>query len=124
MKFRGIDAGGDWMFGQGVGSYAKDAAALALDIAARLRSWRGGCFFAPTDGVDYTNLLEKGQEKNLETAQGNCIMQTPGVVKLNSLTQSEDRRARTGSLQANVNTVFSRGFNVTIANITGGPPSA
>lgn len=121
MKFRGIDANGDWKLGQGLGSYAQNADALALDIAARLRSWKGGCFFAPNDGVDYTNLLEKGQQKNLTSALNNAILQTPGVVKINTLSASFDAKSRALTLVANVQTIFTKSFLVTINNLTGAP---
>lgn len=121
MKFRGLDADGDWQLGQGIGSYAQDAAALALDIAARIRSRKGGCFFAPTDGVDYTNLMEKGQKANLITALSNTVMQTPGVVKINSVDANFDPRTRGLTMTYNIQTIFTRSFQATINNITGAP---
>lgn len=124
MKFRGIDANGDWQLGQGIGSYAKDADALALDIATRLRSYKGGCFFAMTDGVDYTNLLEKGQQKNLQLALQNSIMQTPGVVKILAIDFKVDQARRSLSATVTVQTIYSRVFKTTINNIIGGPASA
>jgi hypothetical protein len=124
MKFRGLDVNGDWMFGQGLGSYAQGQDALALDIAARIRSWKGGCFFAPNDGVDYKNLLEKGQLKNLELALQNCIMQTPGVVKILSFAFTFSAGTRSLSMNATIQTIYSKEFIVTLNNITGGPTSA
>lgn len=121
MKFRGLDANGDWLLGQGVGSYAQEADALALDIAARVRSRKGNCFFATDDGVDYANLLEKNQQKNLITAISNAILQTPGVVKINSLATNMNPQTRTMSLTYEVQTVFTRSFKTTIDNITGAP---
>ncbi|MES2155460.1 MAG: hypothetical protein V4510_10030 [bacterium] len=119
MKFRGLDSNGDWLLGQGLGSYAKDQDALALDIAARIRSRAGGCFFAPDDGIDYTNLLEKGRRKDFELAMGNCIMQTPGVVKINSMSFRLDPRTRAESMTYEIQTVFTRSYQATLDNITG-----
>jgi len=119
MKFRGIDANGDWMLGQGLGSYAQGQAAIALDIAARVRSRKGNCFFAPTDGVDYTNLLEKGRIKDFELEMSNCIMQTTGVVKINSLTAVLNERTRAMTMTYDVQTIYTRSFKATIDNITG-----
>lgn len=121
MKFRGIDSDGDWMLGQGLGSYAQNQAALALDIAARIRSRKGNCFFAPTAGVDYTNLLEKGRQKDFEADMSNCIMQTPGVVKINSISVNLDRRTRAMSLTYNITTIYTRSYQATLNNITGAP---
>ena len=97
---------------------------LALDIAARLQSWKGGCFFAPTDGVDYKNLLEKGQQSNLQLALQNCIMQTPGVVKILSFAFKFNPQTRNLSMNCTVQTIYSKAFIVTLDNITGGPASA
>ena len=119
MKFRGLDANADWMVGQGLGSYAKDEAALALDIATRIRSRRGGCFFAPGDGIDYTNLLEKGREKDFIAEMSDEIMQTNGVVKINSISTKLDPRTRAMSMTYDVQTVYTRSFKATLNNITG-----
>lgn len=119
MKFRGLDSDGDWMLGQGLGSYAKEADALALDIAARLRSWKYDCFFALDDGVDYRNLLEKGQKTNLLASLQDCLQQTPGVVKINSFNPVFDPKTRLLHLTAEVQTIFTRSFRVTLNNITG-----
>lgn len=119
MKFRGIDSSGDWMLGQGIGSYAQGQAAIALDIAARVRSWKGNCFFAPSDGVDYTNVTEKGREAAFETAMSNCIMQTVGVVKINSISLSVNPRTRRASLTYDVQTIYTRSYKATLDNITG-----
>lgn len=124
MKFRGLDANGDAMFGQGVGSFAQGPAALALDLAARLRSWKGGCFFAPNDGVDYRNLLEKGKLANLELALQNCIMQTPGVVKILKFKFTFNPQTRALRLVCTVQTIYSKAFVMTIDNLTGGPTLA
>jgi hypothetical protein len=124
-KFRGLDRVGDWMFGQGLGSYAQDRAALALDIAARLRSIRGNCFFAPTNGVDYKNLLEKGQLKNLETALQSCIIQTPGVVSIVSMPFNFNPATRKLNVGPSVvETIYGQIFLAQINNLLGGPPSA
>lgn len=119
MKFRGIDANGDWMFGQGIGSYAQANAAIALDIAARVRSRKGNCFFAPNDGVDYTNLMEKGREKDFVNAISNCIMQTVGVVKINSVRPVLNRAGRSMGITYDIQTVYTRSYQATLNNITG-----
>lgn len=119
VKFRGIDTNGDWLFGQGIGSYAQAQAAVALDIAARVRSRKGGCFFAPNDGIDYTNLMEKGRQKDFITAMNNAILQTPGVVRVNSLTTRLDPKTRAMSMTYNIDTIYTRSYQATLNNIMG-----
>lgn len=119
MKFRGLTSTGDFMLGQGLGSYATGQAAIALDISTRLKQWKGSAFFAPNDGVDYTNLLEKGQQKNLTTAISNCILQTSGVVKILSMDVSFKPQTRALSLTYTIQTIYSQKFTATINNILG-----
>ena len=121
MKFRGLDGDGDWLLGSGLGSYAQDQAAIALDIAARLRLRKGEVFFAPQAGVDYTNLLQKGQEKNLIAAQQNCVLQTPGVVKIITFPTSFNPTTRASSVgPATVQTIFGQVFLAQLSNLAGG----
>ena len=70
MIFRGLDQNGDWLLGQSLGSFAKDAAALNLCWAARLRSWRGDCFFSLNDYVDWKGRRDVNQEGNLAQELG------------------------------------------------------
>lgn len=119
MKFRGLDANGDWMFGQGLGSYATKNAAIALDVAARVRLRKGNCFFAPTVGIDYTNLLEKGRIPDLTAAISNAILQTPGVVKINSINVSFNPATRALSLQVNIWTIYTKSYDVNLNNLLG-----
>lgn len=119
MKFRGIDTAGDWMLGQGIGSYAQANAAIALDIAARVRSRKGNCFFAPDDGVDYTNLMEKGREQQFLNAVTNAIMQTVGVVRIISIVPVFDRANRRMNITYTIQTIYTRSYKATLDNITG-----
>lgn len=124
MKFRGIDSSGDSQFGQGLGSYAQGQGAISLDIAANLRSWKNNCFFAPSNGVDYKNLLDKGQLRKLEIALQNAILQTNGVVKILTFAFKLNPVTRALSMTCTVQTVYSQQFVVTLQNITGGNASA
>jgi hypothetical protein len=119
MKFRGVDSLGDWQLGQGLGSYAKEQAALAIDIAARVRLRKGECFFSTNSGVDYANLLEKGRQADFESAMNNCILQTDGVVAINSITVTLDRATRTMRMSYDIQTIYSRSFKATLDNLSG-----
>ena len=109
------------MFGQGLGSYAKEQAALALDIAARIRERKGECFFSPTDGIDYANLMEKGRQADFISAMSNCIMQTDGVVQINSIGVTFDPKTRAIRLTYDIQTIYTASYKATLNNITGAP---
>jgi len=105
------------MFGQGLGSYAKDADALALNIQTRILSWTGNCFFALQDGIDWRNRLDKGQELNLITELNNLLIQTDGVMAINSLKTTLDPSTRVLSVQYDVQTVYTKSYRATVAAI-------
>ena len=107
MKARKLDENGDWTFGNGLSSYVRDQAAVAQSIQTRVSSWMNDCFFAMTDGVDYRSLLEKGQQQALVNAVKLVILQTNGVVRVNSVTADldADRKLTT---RWNVDTIYSQ----------------
>lgn len=80
MIFRALDESGDWVFGKGRGSYATGDTAIGLNIATRIKSWFGDCFFAQTEGIDWLNRLgSKNQRLLLETDLRRTILQSFGV---------------------------------------------
>lgn len=119
MKFRGLDSNGDWQFGQGLGSYAKEADALALNIQTRILSWLGNCFFDLQKGVDWKNRLDKGQRDALIIELNTILMQTDGVIKINSLDVTMDSATRSLSVKYDVQTIYTKSFQTLISNIAG-----
>jgi hypothetical protein len=108
---RALDSSGDWTFGQGRQNYLRNADAVALNIATRLRSFLNDCFWATDFGVDWWNLLGT---KN-PVAQQNIILQTRamiadsfGVVRINSVVAETDRSTRRLTIRYNVDTIFTR----------------
>ena len=126
MKIRGLDpVTQDWQYGQGVGSYAQNAQAIALDIGMSLRLWKGSAFFAPTVGVDYKNLLQRGQLKNMEIALQNCVSQVNGVVVIVSMPFKFNTATRALAVGPTVvETIYGKAYLAVINNLLGGPPSA
>ena len=124
MKFRGLDADGDWMSGQGLGSYAQNAAAVALDIATAIRSIYGNCVFAPQDGVDWPHRLDKNQQANLVAELTTTINQRLGVVKVNYLNAVTDPKTRNCQVSGSAQTIFAQDFRFSVAALAGVPPSA
>jgi hypothetical protein len=115
MKFRGLDAAGDWMYGQGSGSYAKEKAALLLSIATRLRMMWANCFFAPNSGIDYINRMNPGRAVDLQQDIIATIRGTDGVVGISDVSFDVDLRARRLSLRAlRVETVYGQAYLATL----------
>ena len=109
MKVRKIDGANDWTFGKGLSSYAKDADCVAQNIKTRVLSWVGDCFFAAEEGIDYSNLLDKGQQNYLNLAIKNTILGTNGVVSLNEILINLDS-SRNLTVQYSVDTIFGNTY--------------
>ncbi len=117
MRFRGIDAAGDWQFGAGLQSYLLDEDAIAADIKTALKVFLGECFFALDFGVDWWNLLgsRKGATENIILQCRQLISSREGVTKINRVEAVLDRGTRRLNVSFNVDTVFTRNLNGEVA---------
>lgn len=83
MRIRALDEQNDWQFGRGLQSYVENQQAILENVATRLRSWYGDCFFALEDGIDWQNRLGRmGQSKSLESEMLTMILSTDGVLSV------------------------------------------
>lgn len=122
MIFRQLTSLGDWTFGKGISGYATDEAAVELNIRTRLLSWKGDCFFSLDDFVDWLGRLDKGQEANLNRELQTVILQSFGVVGINSFTASLDRDTRHYLVTYDISTIFGSSFINTL-NLAAGVPT-
>jgi hypothetical protein len=106
MIFRGLDSSGDWLFGKGKSDYLRDLNAIKANIETRLKSWKGDCFFAPAEGVDYNNFLDIGTKDLLDLDVRRVLLQSDGVMRIDSFESSLDRGSRGYSAQAEVTTFY------------------
>jgi hypothetical protein len=116
MIIRKVDTENDWLFGKGSSDYARDEAAIAENIKTRLLSWLNDCFYAMTDGIDYQQLMDKGQQANLLLAIKSTILASEGVVAINSVTAELDVK-RNLDIEYNIDTIYSQNFINSIENI-------
>lgn len=121
MKIRALDADGDWVFGQGRGSYLTGLDAIIQDIDTALHIFLGECSWSMTFGVDWFNLI--GAKAPI--AQQNIVLQCreiiatrQGVSKINSVEAVFTNFRRELSVQYNISTIygqtsntFTKGFN-------------
>jgi hypothetical protein len=84
MRVRALDVNHDWCFGKGKNSYLRDLDALKQNIKTRILSWKGNCFFALEDGVDWNNWFNIGTKTFLDLDIKRTILQTDGVIRMNS----------------------------------------
>ncbi len=121
MIFRQLTPAGDWTFGKGVSGYAVDEAAIELNIKTRLLSWKGDCFFALDDFVDWLGRLDKGQEANLVRELKTVILQSFGVVGVNDVQAVLNRETRNAQITYNIATIFGESFTNTLDLAAGLP---
>jgi len=104
MIVRALDSLGDWTFGKGKNNYLRDKDALIQSLKTRILSWQGDCFFAKQDFVDWNNLLDIGTKDLLDMEINRVILQTQGVLKINSNVSIVNERNY--SAQIDINTVY------------------
>ena len=119
MRIRALDTSGDWQFGRGKSSYYPDDKAVMQNLASRIRSWVGDCFFDVNMGIDWANRLDKNQKDNLINDLKYLIMQTQEVVAVKSVTANFDPITRHLVVAYNVDTIYSSSFQA-LVNISAG----
>lgn len=110
MIIRKVDGENDWTFGKGLSNYAIEQLAVEENIKSRILSWGGDCFFALEEGVDWKSRLDVGQADNLLQEIKSVILQSFGVVGVNSIDGTFDENSRLETLTYNIDTVFSENF--------------
>lgn len=120
MIFRQLTPNGDWTFGKGVANYAQNQDAIALNILTSVKSWVGDCFFSLQFGINWKQLMNTGQQSNLNAALQNLLLRTYGVVSIVSSSVNFNPNTRLFSASYTVNTVYSQTV-VDQVNILTGP---
>lgn len=118
MIVRSVDGLGDWRFGKGKNDYLTNSKAIEQNIATRLRSFLGNCFFALDAGIDWFNLLGSKNKTALELAVRSVILNTEGVVGIVDISINLEETTRRINMQYSVNTIYTA-----ILGLTGTIPS-
>ena len=106
MKTRALDSLSDWQFGRGLQSYVTENNALRQNISTRLKQWKGDCFFALAEGVDWNNYLDIGTKELLDLDIKRVILQTEGVLRITTYTSILNHDTRNVTITCNLNTFF------------------
>jgi len=106
MIHRALDTNNDWTFGKGKASFTRKMDALVLNVKTRLRSWRGDCFFATAEGVDYNNFLNIGTKVFLDSDVKRVILQSEGILQITSYESTIDEEGRGFTAQVSVQTIY------------------
>lgn len=113
MKFRGLDAQGDWTFGNGQQDYLTDQDAIAADVKTALQIFQGEVFWAVDAGVDWWNLLGSRDQVGVLLQTRQIIASRDGITRIKNVTAALNAQRRL-SLTYSVDTVFSRNISGTV----------
>lgn len=119
MIIRTVDGENDWNFGKGIASYASAEQAINENVKHRLLSWVGDCFFALNDGVDWKSRLDIGQQSALEQELRSVIMNSEGVMAVNSVAVVFTGSSRLFTITFNIDTIYSQNFEDTLSQAIG-----
>lgn len=111
MRFRGIDANGDWVFGKGRNSYLRDNEALMMNIKTRLLSFLGDCFFDTEAGIDWWNLLGEKDMKSILASVQRVVLRSSNVKRVLDIEYNLNRNTRKFSITLSVE--FANGEIIT-----------
>lgn len=82
MRFRNLDANGDWVFGKGRNSYLKNDEALMMNIKTRLLEFLNDCFWDMKKGIDWWKLLGGKDLKKILVDVQTTILQSYQVKRI------------------------------------------
>jgi hypothetical protein len=105
MKYRALDALGDYSAGKPFLANSPDTVAQA--ISTRLKLWRGEWFVDRTEGTPYNaEVLGKRGSRNPEIVIKQRILGTPGVTAIAAFSSAYDGDTRLLTINATVDTLY------------------
>ncbi|KVE37668.1 hypothetical protein [Burkholderia sp. BDU5] len=108
MRYRKLDADGDYVFGGGDADFLVNVPeAVAQAVQTRLRLLRGEWFLDTTVGMPWaTDVLGKYTSGTYDAAIRQCILGTQGVTEITNYSSSVDSETRKLSVTATINTIY------------------
>lgn len=108
MRYRQLDANGDYVLGGTSVFLVNSPEAVAQAVLTRLNLWLGEWFINTTDGTPWlTEILGKIQNgKNPDAAIKQRILGTQGVQEITNYSSTYNGNARTFSVTATLSTIY------------------
>ncbi|MGK2829253.1 hypothetical protein ACSI5F_03990 [Ralstonia pseudosolanacearum] len=115
MRYRKLDANGDYSWGHQQGDFYRDQAeAVAQAVKTRLGLTLGEWFLDVTDGMPWnTQVLGKYTKAQYDGAIQDRILGTQGVTEIVSYASTLDTQARTLTVTVTINTQYGQTFFTT-----------
>lgn len=107
---RTLTPAGDWTYGNNLSGYLINNDAIGQQIRCRLLQFLGECFWDTQAGINWIGYLGGKNAVGLNLAISTVVLNTQGVLGINTLDFNVDPDTRLFSVNWNVTTVFSRYF--------------
>ncbi|MEN6629812.1 MAG: hypothetical protein ABFC42_09215 [Sulfuricella sp.] len=109
MKYRKLDADGDYTIGTGGDFLQNSPEVVAQAVKTRLALWLGEWFIDTTDGMPWNEqVLGKRNGRNPDASIRQRILTTPGVASIESYESTFDGDTRTLKVACTINTEYGQ----------------
>lgn len=108
MRYRKLDADGDYTIGTGVDFLVNSPETVAQAVKTRLALWRGEWFVDTRDGTPWaTDILGKRlRGRSPDSAIKQRILGTEGVLSIESYSSTFDGESRRFSVTTTISTIY------------------
>ncbi|AMX20341.1 hypothetical protein ACT4VJ_16365 [Acinetobacter baumannii] len=108
MRYRKLDENGDYSFGQGQNNFhINTPEGVAQAVMTRLKFWVGEWFADTSDGTGWTtDVLGKYTDHLFELMIRQRILETQGVLRIDSFDSQFNGETRTLSIQSSITTIY------------------
>jgi len=107
MRYRKLDAAGDYTLGSGQDWHVSTPEAVAQAVRTRLALWAGEWFADTDDGTPWaTEVLGKYTAETRDAVIKDRILGTPNVTGIETFTSTFDGNTRRLQIAATINTAF------------------
>ena len=110
MRYRKLDASGDFVFGRSHADYLRDAPeAVAQAVLTRLKLWRGEWFLDKSEGTPFAPaILGKHTQGSYDFALRARVLETPGVREILEYESRLDPESRKLTVSVTIDTIYGQ----------------
>ena len=107
---RTLSESNDFTYGNNLSGYRQTNAAIGQQIQCRLNQYLGECFFDTQAGINWLGYMGSKNPVGLNLAIASVILNTTGVLGINTLVFNLDHETRIFTINWDVSTVFTKYF--------------
>lgn len=108
MRYRKLDANGDYTLGTGADFYRDQPEAVAQAVGTRLKLWTGEWFLDKTEGTPYNQILGKSDPLTRDALLKERILGTAGMQAIDDYSSDFNGDARRFTVSATIDTIYGQ----------------